>query len=208
MNPNDLQHVRAGFRDPTLGSQAVFRSALQALSHPGRVIELPRAAELPRHGQGAAALLLLALLDNDCTLWISPSLAETDAAAWLRFHTGCVRVDTPAQARFLWVARNDALPRLADLQLGSDEYPDQSATCVIEVQALADDEATDRSWTLAGPGIAGERGFGVRGLPADFQAQWARNHAGFPRGVDLFLATDTHVAGLPRTTRITSPVEV
>lgn len=207
MNTHDLQQVRAGFHDTALGSQAVFRSALRALSHPGRLIELPRVAELPRHGFGAAALLLLALLDSDCTLWISPSLAKTDAAAWLRFHTGCIPVDTPAAARFLWVGLGDATPCLADLPLGSDDYPDQSATCVIEVQALSGGDSADLPWTLTGPGIAGECSLGVRGLPDDFESQWDRNHASFPRGVDLFLATPTHIAGLPRTTRVAHPVE-
>jgi alpha-D-ribose 1-methylphosphonate 5-triphosphate synthase subunit PhnH len=42
----------------------------------------------------------------------------------------------------------------------------------------------------------------VDGLSADFQAQWAANHACFPRGVDLFLATQTQLVGLPRTTSI------
>ena len=41
MNADQLQQVRPGFHDAALGSQAVFRVALQALSHPGRVLEMP-----------------------------------------------------------------------------------------------------------------------------------------------------------------------
>jgi alpha-D-ribose 1-methylphosphonate 5-triphosphate synthase subunit PhnH len=200
MKVDDLQQVRPGFHDAAIGSQAVFRSALSALSHPGRVIEMPDVSELPRHGHSAAAVLLQTLVDGDCSVWLSPALAGTDAAAWLRFHTGCRWAADVVSARFLWVAGGDALPALASLDAGTDEYPDQSATCVVEVSALDTSDALDL--VLTGPGIASEQTLSVDGLPQDFVAQWDANHARFPRGVDLFLATPTHMAGLPRSARI------
>jgi alpha-D-ribose 1-methylphosphonate 5-triphosphate synthase subunit PhnH len=200
MKTEDLQQVRPGFHDAALGSQAVFRTALSALSHPGRVIEMPDVSALPRHGHGAAAVLLQALVDSDCAVWLSPSLAGTDAAAWLRFHTGCRWAASPAAARFLWVAEGDAMPALSSLDAGTDAYPDQSATCVVEVGAL--DGAETDGFVLTGPGISTEQALSVHGLPDDFVTQWEANHARFPRGVDLFLATTTHIAGLPRTTRV------
>jgi alpha-D-ribose 1-methylphosphonate 5-triphosphate synthase subunit PhnH len=205
MNADQLQQVRPGFHDAALGSQAVFRVALQALSHPGRVWDLPAVAELPQHGQGAAALLLLALLDSDCGLWLSPSLVDSDAATWLRFHTGCQRVSAPEKARFLWVAAGDAMPDLNTLNLGTDEYPDQSATCVIETSGLGNAGAS--AWSLQGPGIAHLQALNATGLPESFEAQWVQNQAACPRGVDVFLTTATQVAGLPRTTRISTSVE-
>lgn len=200
MKAEDLQQVRPGFHDAALGSQAVFRTALSALSHPGRVIEMPDVSALPRHGHGAAALLLQALVDNDCAVWLSPALAASDAAAWLRFHTGCRWAAVPADARFLWVAEGDELPALASLDAGTDAYPDQSATCVVEVTAL--DGTEGDTLVLSGPGIATEQPLTVKGLPVDFVDQWDANHRGFPRGVDIFLATSTHIAGLPRSTRV------
>lgn len=201
MSGVDLKSVRPGFADESAGSQAVFRTALQALSHPGRVLPMPRECELPRHGQPAAATLLLALLDAECSLWLSASLRGTDAADWLRFHTGCRLVEDASQAQFLWVGLGDALVPLASLLAGTDAYPDQSATCVVEVGSL-DDAATAEAWRLSGPGIATEQPLAVQGLPGDFVAQWAANHARFPCGVDLFLAAGERLAGLPRTTRI------
>ena len=118
--------------------------------------------------------------------------------------TGCPIVTDPAAAQFLWVAQGDEMPALNSLSLGSDAYPDQSATCVLEVPSLQADIA---GWRLQGPGIASERHLRVKGLPKDFVAQWQANHAGFPRGVDVFLCTATQIAGLPRTTRILSAVE-
>ena len=199
MNSPDLQNIVAGFDHEAFGSQAVFRVALDALSHPGRPLDMPLDTALPRQGHCAAAALLLGLLDADTTLWLSPALASSDAPAWLRFHTGCHLVTDVGAAQFVWVAQGDDLPLFSRMQKGSDAYPDQSATCVIEVTGLQTDAV---GWRLQGPGIPAERNLRVRGLPPDFASQWADNHAEFPRGVDVFLTTPTQIAGLPRTTRI------
>jgi alpha-D-ribose 1-methylphosphonate 5-triphosphate synthase subunit PhnH len=200
----DLQNIVAGFDHEAFGSQAVFRVALDALSHPGRVFDMPLDTALPRQGHCAAAALLLGLLDADTTLWLSPSLASSDAPAWLRFHTGCQIVADVVAAQFVWVAQGDDMPQLSSLQLGSDAYPDQSATCVLEVDSLHSDAG---AWRLQGPGIPTERSLRVRGIAPEFALQWADNHASFPRGVDVYLCTATQIAGLPRTTRILSATE-
>lgn len=204
MKAQDLQHIAAGFSHEAFGSQAVFRAALDALSHPGRPTLVPTDCALPQHGQAAAAALLLGLLDADTTVWLSPALARSDTAMWLRFHTGCQVVTQASEAHILWIALGDALPALATLRLGSDAYPDQSATCVIETLALHTDVA---GWTLQGPGIPDQRQLQVNGLTPDFTQAWQHNHASFPRGVDVLLTTPTHVVGLPRTTRITHTQE-
>ncbi|MDO9436378.1 phosphonate C-P lyase system protein PhnH [Hydrogenophaga sp.] len=199
MNATDLQHIVGGFEHEAFGSQAAFRAAMNALSYPGRWTAMPMQAERPQHGHGASAVLLLSLLDADCTVWLSPALAASDAAPWLRFHTGCQLVSNASEAQFVWVANGDAMPALASLLCGSDNQPDHSATCVLDVLAVED---SGDAWTLSGPGIAGSAPLSVNGLPTDFTTQWTANHASFPRGVDVFLSTSTHIAGLPRTTRI------
>lgn len=203
MNAGDLQKMQPGFDDPVLNSQLVFRRALQALSMPGRLVDLPNLAAVPKQGHSASALLLLALVDSDCTLWLSPSLAGTDAQTWLRFHTGCRFVQEPAQANFLWLCAQDRWPHMSDMQAGTDEYPDQSATCIMETSSIQTGEES-RVWSLSGPGIASPVGLTAEGLPADFAAQWAGNHAAFPRGVDVLLTTSAQVLGLPRSTMLQS----
>ncbi len=208
MKSDDLQQVRPGFYDGSLGSQMVFRCALSALSHPGRMVEIPDVSEHPRQGHGAAAVLLQALVDSDCNVWLSPALARSDTAAWLRFHTGCTWADSAAQASFLWIAEGDSWPTLSTLNVGTDDYPDQSATCVIEVSDLQKSTRPDaQTLSLDGPGISAEELLSVQALPADFIDQWATNHSIFPRGVDLFLASPTQLVGLPRTLRIRATQE-
>ena len=202
MNPHDLSALGAGFSDEALGSQAVFRTALQSMSHPGRCIHLNHDAQVPKSGHPASAALMLALLDADCTLWLSPKLAHSDAAVWLHFHTGCRLVDDFTQAQFAWVAAGDASPALDTFAQGTDAFPDQSATCVLDVLALQSGDQDAPGWALTGPGINGSIALKAEGLAPDFLAQWAANHARFPRGVDVFLTTHQQMASLPRTTNI------
>ncbi len=201
MNAHDLSTLGAGFGNEALGSQAVFRQALQALSHPGRCIAICSDAQVPEGAHAASAALLLAMLDADCRVWLSPRLAAGPAALWLHFHTGCTVVSAVEDADFVWVAQDDAMPALHTMAQGTDAYPDQSATCVIDVAHLSA-QAAEGGWALAGPGIQTTQALNVQGLAPDFVAQRAANHARFPRGVDVFLASHNHLAGLPRTTHI------
>jgi alpha-D-ribose 1-methylphosphonate 5-triphosphate synthase subunit PhnH len=204
MNHRDLSTLGAGFGNEALASQAVFRCTLQALSHPGRLVEVVQDAITPAQGHATSAALLLAMLDSDCTVWLSPKLAASDAALWLHFHTGCQIVGDVSRAQFLWIALGDAMPALASLAQGTDAYPDQSATCVIDVIELSNTHAAQGAWTLRGPGIKAQQPLGVQGLDADFVAQWTANQTRFPSGVDVFLATQQHLVGLPRSTAISA----
>ena len=87
---------------------------------------------------------------------------------------------------------------LADFNQGSDLYPDRSTTVALAIQSVSGGQNV----TLTGPGIDGSITIAPQGLPADFLAQWAKNGAQFPRGVDLLLVADGQLIGLPRTTRI------
>jgi alpha-D-ribose 1-methylphosphonate 5-triphosphate synthase subunit PhnH len=186
-----LKDLGRGFAEPALCSQSVFRHALDALSLPGRVQVLdPSGAmagmQAPQGAHAAAAALLLALLDQDCKLWLSPGWAQGDAAAWLRFHTGCQVVADAAQADFAWIQ-------------GSAEYPDQSATCIVQVESL---ESLAQPLTLRGPGIKGSTQLQVGGLAPDFGAQWRMGQTHFPCGVDFFFTHGQTLVGLPRSTLI------
>ncbi|MDP3228847.1 MAG: phosphonate C-P lyase system protein PhnH [Acidovorax sp.] len=202
MSTPTLASLGAGFSNEAFGSQAVFRAVLQALSHPGSPVGIAHDAQVPTAVHCASAAVLLALLDSDCTLWLSPRIAASDAGAWLRFHTGCTLVAQPGQARFAWVGEGDAMPVLSGLAQGTDTYPDQSTTCLIDVALAQACEGDAGTWRLSGPGIQHTAALQVVGLPTDFARQWAANHAAFPRGVDVLLGTPTHIVGLPRTTRI------
>ncbi len=194
----NLADIGRGFADATFGSQAVFRQALAALSRPGEIIDVSADAETPAGLHPAAVSVLLALLDQDTRLWLAPSVAGGPAADYLRFHTGCGLVERSSDADFALVGTPEELPPLEAFAAGSEEYPERSATVVVQLPAL--DNAP--GWTLTGPGIAAQATLSAGGLDAGFVAQWAANHRAFPCGIDLFLTCGDRLAGLPRTTRI------
>jgi alpha-D-ribose 1-methylphosphonate 5-triphosphate synthase subunit PhnH len=192
-----LEGIGAGFSVPALASQAVFRATLEALSRPGRLQRAASDAEAPRELHAAAAAIALALLDQDTTLWRAASLESEAVGAYLRFHTGC-RLATDARLADFALAGAAELPALEALECGSDEYPDRSATLILQVDSLEEGVG----WRFAGPGIRGVARLAVGGLCAAFLAFWARNVALYPRGVDAFLACGERLCGLPRTVRI------
>jgi alpha-D-ribose 1-methylphosphonate 5-triphosphate synthase subunit PhnH len=188
--------MRPGLADPVRDSQAVFRALLDAMAHPGRIVDVPGPCPVPARIDPAAAAVALSLVDFETPLWLDTDDAEL--LAYLRFHCGCPIVAEPGEARFAIVTGAGAMPRLAAFDAGSDLFPDHSATLILQVPALA----AGRGRRLAGPGIAGEARLDVTGLPASFWPDWADNHASFPRGVDVVLSAGTVIAALPRTTRV------
>jgi alpha-D-ribose 1-methylphosphonate 5-triphosphate synthase subunit PhnH len=182
-----------GFADPVHDAQRAFRGALDALSRPGRPVDIGRPiAGLPL---GAAmAHLLLAMTDVDTPVWWQ---AE-GPAHWLRFHTGAGVAIQPHGAAFAVVTQPVAMPALQAFSQGTLASPEFSATLLIEVPSLDDGPALQ--WH--GPGIQDAQRVQLAGLAPDFWTQWQGNHAAFPQGVDVFFTCGHRAIGLPRTTRV------
>ena len=187
-----LAATSPGFAAPGRDAQAVFRAALTALSEPGRVIDLPVELETGLPVGSAALALLLALADGDTPLWLDAR--ASDAAGFFGFHTGAPLVPTPQAARFALIADATGCPPFHRFALGEEEYPDRSATLIIEASMLAEGGPL----ILSGPGIADRRRLSLAGLAPSFLADWVANHALFPRGVDIFFTCGTRLCGLPR----------
>ncbi len=191
--------IQPAFRDAVRESQAVFRVAMRAMASPGQIIELDAGLVPPAPLLVPAAALLLALCDFETPIWLDPVLADSgDVAAFLRFHTGARLVPSPAEAALGVVADTARVPALKTFAQGTPEYPDRSATLILQVDTLA-----VGGWTLEGPGIRGTTRFTAAPLPADFTTQLRANRTAFPCGVDIFFATRTSLAALPRSTRVT-----
>ncbi len=182
-----------GFSDPVEAAQASFRSVLDAMSRPGSLHTAGTALAPPAPMSPATGALLLTLADQDTPVFLAPAFAA--AAGWLRFHCGADLVENPAAARFVVT---DELPDLTTLDTGTDEGPEDSATLILQLPALGE----GAGFTLAGPGLRAPTPLHATGLPADFAASWAANHALFPRGIDLILTAGTTLTALPRSVRV------
>jgi alpha-D-ribose 1-methylphosphonate 5-triphosphate synthase subunit PhnH len=197
----DLSHLKAGFAEPVQDAQRCFRQVLEALARPGRIVELGDLRDLPMPpaGLGAAqAAVLLALADIDTPVWLPPALRDAEAGHYLRFHCGCRLATQLADAVFVVPAALEQLPALDELRLGEPEFPDRSATLIVEV----DDLAAGGPLHLSGPGIESEVRLAVAGWRAATTDFLRENRRRFPLGVDLLLTCGTRAAGLPRTVRL------
>ena len=193
--PNDAP--LPGLTDPVADAQRIFRRVLDALAHPGRVVTLDAPAELPAGPFGRAAIgTALALLDFETAIWLDEAAGVV--GPHLRFHCNCPLAASSDQAAFALIGDPATLPPLDSFALGSDSYPDRSATLVIEIKALDETGALH----LSGPGIQDEVRLGVTGLRTGFWPERAGLAPLFPCGLDLILTCGDRLAAIPRTTRV------
>ena len=188
-----MTRLTPGFADPVLDAQASFRAILEAMSRPGRIQRIEARIAPPAPLCAAAGAALLSLADADTPLWLD---AGDAVAEWLRFHCGAPITADIGAARFALACAT--APKLATLDIGTDEDPQLGATLILQVSGLVAGEG----WRLTGPGIQHENRLRVLGAPADFTAAWVRNQALFPRGVDVLLCAGDSIAALPRSVMI------
>ena len=187
--------ISAGFADPVHDAQMAFRGVLDALARPGRRVAIGQPVKGLALGPSMAHLLL-ALTDDDTAVWWQHS--DSDAADWLRFHTGASHAAASQEAAFAVLVNAASLPPLASFATGSMEAPERSATLLVEVLSLDAGPAVE--WR--GPGIPELQTVRIAGLPDNFWAQWQANHASFPQGIDIIFTCADAAMGLPRTTRV------
>ena len=190
--------ITAGFAEPVLDAQSVFRRMMDAFARPGSPATLGGCvAPPPMIGQAAAALLL-ALADHETPVWFEDAAVAGASAGWLTFQTGAPVADRPGEASFALLAEPTDIAAWSAFALGESAYPDRSATLILPVAALSG----GASLRLSGPGIETETLIAPRGLPSGFVAARAANHALFPLGLDLVLTAGAEAVALPRTTAI------
>lgn len=191
--------ISLGFPDPVMQAQSTFRAILDAIARPGKVQPIGQTIVAPEPFSSGAAAIALTLCDHDAPVWLDDRLRANEAVGeWLRFHCGCPLVANPGDAAFAFAGNPEDFPPFDAFDQGTGDYPDRSTTIVLGVESFD----VQPCLKLAGPGIRDRISFGARPLPLDIAERLARNRLLFPRGVDLFLATATAVAGLPRSVRI------
>ena len=195
---SQTSNLLPGFDHAEFDSNAVFRVLLDAMSRPGRIYNLPINITAPDGLNTSSTAALLAMADMDTTVWLSPACATNAATTHLKFHCGSPITTDVSQADFAVARCDEDLSFIAQLPVGTAEYPDQSATLILMV-----DDITDNSeMHLRGPGIKDTHSLDIKGLPTAFHAWRAENHHLFPCGVDVIFASSTKIAALSRTTRI------
>ncbi len=186
----DMTAMDGGFADAPREAALAFRAALQAMARPGRIERLEGAVP-PAPASSAAGALLLTLCDPETGVYLAGDHDTPALRQWITFHCGAPLVG-PERADFAlgtWAA----LQPVGAYRIGTAEYPDRSATLIVEMDAL---EAAGAR--LTGPGIETEAALSLPELAA-FEANARR----FPLGFDCYFTCGDRVAGLPRSTRVT-----
>ena len=182
----DACSMQGGFANPPVDSATAFRAAIDAMSRPGTVHRVA-GAEAPAPLSSAAAVLALTLCDPDTPVWLAESLEVPVIRDWFSFHIGAPFV-ARGEAMFAFGRWDELLP-VTDFRIGSPEYPDRSATLIVELDAFG------RAHRLTGPGV---RDYAMLSVPD--LAMFQTNAKLFPLGLDFFLCSGDRLAGVPRTT--------
>ncbi len=183
------QALDGGFADAPRDSAHAFRAVMEAMARPGRIVTVA-GAMAPNPVSPAAATVLLTLCDPDTPLWLSGSYDSPALRAWVAFHTGAPMA-TPETCRFALGTWSALLP-VDRFATGTPEYPDRSATLIVERPTLVNEGPA-----LSGPGI---RDLTRLDLPET--DAFRRNAARFPLGFDCVFTSGKRLAALPRSTRI------
>jgi alpha-D-ribose 1-methylphosphonate 5-triphosphate synthase subunit PhnH len=190
---SDLRTLAPGLADPPHDAQQLFRAILDATSHPGRIVSLPATPAGPGALSAAATACLLTLADRDTPVWLAAEFDRPAVRDFIRFHAGAPIVTQRAEATFAVLAAST--PQLLEgFNLGTDAYPDRSATLIVEAADLR--VGPPRQWR--GPGIDRREAVTIAGLPEDFWQEWAANHGLFPCGVDVVFTAGSELCALPR----------
>jgi alpha-D-ribose 1-methylphosphonate 5-triphosphate synthase subunit PhnH len=176
-----------GFREAPQQSARAFRAALDAMARPGSILAV-EGAEPPAPLSAAAGVLILTLCDGTTPVHLGASLDRPALRDWITFHTGAALV-AAGEAGFAIGTWADLVP-VDRFACGTPDYPDRSATLIVELPALRPEGAT-----LTGPGIARAAHLSLPEISA-FQA----NRARFPQGFDCFFTCGNRLAALPRST--------
>jgi alpha-D-ribose 1-methylphosphonate 5-triphosphate synthase subunit PhnH len=186
------QSLQGGFSNPPHDAARAFRGVMDAMARPGTITRLA-GAQPPAPLSPAAGTVLLTLCDTDTPLHLAGAADCDGVRAWLAFHTGAPLVG-PDACMFA-LGRWEALLPLSSYPIGTPEYPDRSATLIVECASMSEEGVI-----LRGPGIPGTTALSLPD-PETFRA----NHALFPLGLDFLFTWEDRCAALPRSTDICAP---
>ncbi|MBY6163132.1 phosphonate C-P lyase system protein PhnH [Mameliella alba] len=185
----DATVLKGGFADAPVESSRAFRVAMQAMARPGSIHDITGAVP-PAPLSPAAAALILTLCDPETGVHLAGEHDCKPVRDWITFHAGAPLVG--AEACDFAVGTWQALHPLDRYRIGTSQYPDRSATLVVECDALSSEGAM-----LSGPGIRDTARFSLPEVAA-FQANAAR----FPLGWDAYFCAGSQLAALPRSTKV------
>lgn len=187
-----------GLTDPVHSSAEVFRVLVKVMSEPGVVEELEDVCGHPEQLLKAASATILTLADMDTSLYLAREIDHQVSRGFLTLHTGVKIVDSANQADFVIANQDTDILQYQDLPVGDPQYPDQSATLIIQVANIHGSKKV----TASGPGIENTKEIHLPDLPDSFFAWRDMKNSLYPCGIDIIFASNTELMAIPRTTKL------
>jgi alpha-D-ribose 1-methylphosphonate 5-triphosphate synthase subunit PhnH len=181
--------LSGGFSEAPIQSARAFRQILEAMARPGTIRQVEGVAPPPPLSV-AAGVALLTLADPTTPLHLAGAASSPAVRDWVAFHIGAplVAAEEASFALGTW----EALQPASRFMIGQPDYPDRSATLIVELDRL-----TNHGPALTGPGIEL-----ATWLSLPETAAFHANRALFPLGFDCLFTCGNRLAGLPRSTRV------
>ena len=176
----------------------VFRLILDAMAHPGRILELETRLEVPTPLSLEAACIVLTLCDFQTPLFLAAKLRNLKTEKFIKFHTGASLSDDPGAAIFAVADAEAEMPCLTEFAQGDHLYPDRSTTLILITDSLGNSNGVE----LSGPGINGTTQFNASTCSRQFWQEMIDSRALFPLGVDVIFTAPGQIAAIPRSTQI------
>lgn len=190
----DVNMGLPGLRDPGPDATNIFRQLMDAMSRPGKIVDLPEMQANPVGLYDSATALILTLTDYDSPVWIDAALDSKQLRGFLALHAGAPVTPVAEKAHFAFLSGLEGCANWPVFSIGTPEFPDQSTTLIVQVADLD----SGMSVTLKGPGIREEEVIRPAGISADFVEWFARNQLTYPCGIDVVFASPRQILAVPR----------
>jgi len=183
-------------------NQKNYRSLLQSLSRPGRVVRLSAMEGEPP--LAAAMAIAECLLDADVGFCVTGGNLAQGLQTAVAKATGA-RTECLEAADFVFFSDGDSRGGVRRAKRGRAEFPEEGATLVYCLESPPADVSDRFRVRLTGPGIPGSSGIApeMPGIAVQEYQDLMIVNADYPLGVDaFFVRPNGEVMGLPRSTRI------
>lgn len=205
-----MQIIKQPEFDETHDAQLIFRQLLDSMARPGNINSIAAVLEKMEQNTFLPVPLLaaaLTLLDREVSFHLV-GVQSSQAKTQLEWMTGS-RSKGSDQADYVFVNDQPAPDQIDSLmsclRIGTLLEPDHSATLIIRVEELSNEQTLPLALRLHGPGIASFTHLFIKGLEPEWLIRRAIINQEYPTGCDFILITDTgKIAAIPRTTQIES----
>jgi len=185
--------------DEVFDAQQQFRLLLDSMARPGKINIMPDMDILPPAGLNkASAMIAFALLNTDVSFYAEGEGSDA-IESYIALNTTAAQVSV-GEADFIFINGLYDAGIIFDAKTGTLPYPEESATFVIDVDAIAEDAGdSELTLTLKGPGIETTKQVHIKGINPGILKAVREQNMEFPLGVDLVLTDKSNrILCIPR----------